>query len=867
MSLSAMAMGTTYRGRTTHKQVNERINSVLSDADPISPSIAPAVEHTESPFAGISNSPVTTDTRLLNQLDHLSMRPHSSKMSSKLVVADQVASPYRGPQSNMTFNPQPTQSSKCSKLKLKLVLDQTMFIAGEQLQGQLEVTSLSRNNLRLGEISVEIRGREEVTESSTSTHAFLSSRIVLQGERLPLTDAIRGTCKEGYWQANKGKTVFPFAFDLPTNLPGSYTFQSIASLKYTLTAIVQYELRGKRDTLIKSTDTIVIAKVSSSELENTQDQNGKSLMSAESTQKLKGFFNNDDGQIKLEAAVESLFIHAGSDVFVDVGIENYSNRKVQGFKLSLIRKLVFNLHAGNILENEEAKEISETVVEVHFRDKAFSFDPNEKRSSRVHLHIPSTVCTIKNTTIADIMCFIVVSLETSSFFKQEICVNIPVSIYHKMSASENHTSLHRIQSKNRATSPFARNRSAFSMSPSQSPTSMLSRSPSPTSPRIESILPWKSLGNASHVRSLSPPPSAFRGRATNGGTPQTRVLPWSDDEDNAELSGRAESTMFGHRFFSSSKHKIQKSTLQVQIPKLAPTTLKSTVPTLQQSLQTVPKLPPKHSEHLHAQSNCNSEIQPMVSVSKQKIAQSMSPVTTKQIPPPHTPSVSVQQATPRSTKIDPIHTSPENGVPKSHPSRAQSPRPFRPLPLLPSVPVLTPLINLDNTNVASTSMLSVLYNGIMGVRDAFTVPVEIPHEHSLHPTAVSAPKVNPNSLASTTSRTPLSTPALSSTVNTSHKFENTAQRSLSPNSKFLYRQGKPLPHPEKHPRNPPALSDLDVQWNDSRVDLLCQLAEVQSVDTYPSPPSDTTKKCLSYQDFVDDLQAGELFEFKSWPVF
>ncbi|KAH9245085.1 hypothetical protein BASA81_017445 [Batrachochytrium salamandrivorans] len=52
-------------------------------------------------------------------------------------------------------------------------------------------------------------------------------------------------------------------------------------------------------------------------------------LSAESTQRLKGFFNNDTGFVKLEASIESALVQSGNDVFVDIRVVNSSSRKIE----------------------------------------------------------------------------------------------------------------------------------------------------------------------------------------------------------------------------------------------------------------------------------------------------------------------------------------------------------------------------------------------------------------------------------------------------------------------------------------------------------------------------------------------------------
>jgi hypothetical protein len=66
--------------------------------------------------------------------------------------------------------------------------------------------------------------------------SFLSCRIVLQGEKKPLSRAIRGKrSPDGYWQANKGHYSFPFAFQLPSDVPSCFEFKNVLAVRYKVT--------------------------------------------------------------------------------------------------------------------------------------------------------------------------------------------------------------------------------------------------------------------------------------------------------------------------------------------------------------------------------------------------------------------------------------------------------------------------------------------------------------------------------------------------------------------------------------------------------------------------------------------------------
>ena len=53
-----------------------------------------------------------------------------------------------------------SQPAKCSKLKIRIFFDSTIFQAGGTLFGRMEVTATSSRSLKLGEIAVELAAYE-----------------------------------------------------------------------------------------------------------------------------------------------------------------------------------------------------------------------------------------------------------------------------------------------------------------------------------------------------------------------------------------------------------------------------------------------------------------------------------------------------------------------------------------------------------------------------------------------------------------------------------------------------------------------------------------------------------------------------------
>ncbi|KAF9897513.1 hypothetical protein BX616_005479, partial [Lobosporangium transversale] len=138
---------------------------------------------------------------------------------------------------SIAFRPTTTQPAKCSKLKIRIFFDSTIFQAGGNLFGRMEITATSSRSLKLGEIAVELAAYEEITSKDfTATQSFLSSRLCFQGPNIPPSNAVHGPCDEdGFWMAKKGKTTFPFAFQLPLDCPSSLVFGQTASLRYVVT--------------------------------------------------------------------------------------------------------------------------------------------------------------------------------------------------------------------------------------------------------------------------------------------------------------------------------------------------------------------------------------------------------------------------------------------------------------------------------------------------------------------------------------------------------------------------------------------------------------------------------------------------------
>ncbi|KAI8900802.1 hypothetical protein BC833DRAFT_580572 [Globomyces pollinis-pini] len=408
----------------------------------------------------------------------------SSISSSDSIISFQPKQPPLIPlsyTSNINFRPLPSTSGKCSKLKLKLILHSTLHKAGGSIKGTLEVRSHTKTDLLIGEIAVQLSGYEEISgKDYKQSKSFLSARIVFQGDRTPPSEAVRGPSRNGFYLANKGKSSFPFVFDLPSDAPASFQYQNIAKLKYAITGLVQYKLGGQVDTIFKVKDAEVV-DVWDSALRNdaiiTKGSNFKKT------------YWGGDGEVHLEAAMTGNIHTSGSSISIDVKVNNNSKTQVRGLKVSFVRRLMMLCPPeDSFSEEDNIKIFNEVVDSISYKEKDFVYDAKEERLNKLCVNIPKQMQTIRNNCLTEIACKLVVGLAMPGLLSKPLIVELPLKVCH---------------SKSLEIAELLKNE--VPVLP-------------PLPPRLEplslSFLPSQSLGNKK--------PAAH---------PHERVLPWSDDED------------------------------------------------------------------------------------------------------------------------------------------------------------------------------------------------------------------------------------------------------------------------------------------------------------------------------------------------
>ncbi|KAJ3086453.1 hypothetical protein HK102_013109, partial [Quaeritorhiza haematococci] len=287
--------------------------------------------------------------------------------------------------------------------------------------------------------------------------------------------------------------------------------------------VVQFQYNDRSDTLFKSKEAFVVELLSALPyafpveplLAITQ---GKTFMGG----------NRD---VFLSAALSKPIFCSGNDLYVEV----------QGVRLALIRKLLMLQPEGSPASSatDNLKIFTETVSEKSYREKAFVYDPGEDRSNMISVQIPadslvfpdsqSYVRTIRNTALAEVVCFVAVSLNMG-FFAKELTVELPVVICHPASEKPPPSS--------NITSNVFPNQVPQVYDPEQEEalTSKVEGRGYKKAPhRPIPPLPSPPLPPPRRARSHSPQPRPVNAKPQPNRTKQgNRVLPWSDDEDEVE---------------------------------------------------------------------------------------------------------------------------------------------------------------------------------------------------------------------------------------------------------------------------------------------------------------------------------------------
>jgi hypothetical protein len=273
---------------------------------------------------------------------------------------------------------------------------------------------------------VELSGFEEIMESKLhSSQTFLTSRIVYQGDRYRPSDAVRGPSCDGYYLANKGKTVFYFAFDIPGDAPASFEFQSLSKLVYQVTGYVRFKYGSTSDTLITSKEARIADR-----WDIEKEQQLSESVTATNERKL---FMGGDGAVQLQSIISSNFVTSGTNISIQVRVKNETKKRIQGIKIAFVRRLMMVCTSSDPAEEGTVKIVDETVSSQSYKDKEFMYDQGEERTSIIHIPIPAKAYTVQKTSLSEIAWRLSVSLTMPGILSKDLTIDLPLRICHPIS--------------------------------------------------------------------------------------------------------------------------------------------------------------------------------------------------------------------------------------------------------------------------------------------------------------------------------------------------------------------------------------------------------------------------------------------------
>lgn len=220
---------------------------------------------------------------------------------------------------------------------------------------------------------------------------------------------------------------------MPPDSSSSYTFKNVSKLCYKVTALIKFRIRDRDETLFKSKEVFVVDRWTLPVIDVPKTVS-------------EGRKNWNDGPVHLEATLQPSYATPGTNVSLHIKIDNSSKRKIHGIKVTFVRRLMM-LKPGSVnTKHNTVKIITQNVEEVIFNEKQHVFYPNECRSTSVYVSVPKDMATIRNTSLCEIVCRIIVSISMRKLinvFAKDLSVELPIDVCHiasiaKIPAKLNH---------------------------------------------------------------------------------------------------------------------------------------------------------------------------------------------------------------------------------------------------------------------------------------------------------------------------------------------------------------------------------------------------------------------------------------------
>ena len=228
-----------------------------------------------------------------------------------------------------------------SKVRVSLTLSSSLFVAGQDVTGKMEMECRGDKDIGIGLMMVELFAVQGIhvffgicfcvnlsleelnSRDHSASSTFLHARRLFQGPGLPPSNAVEPhpipgepPFPQGYFPARRGITSFFFRFPLPLSSPSSISFASgLAKLRYEVRASVGVSHRGEKR---------VVTDVVEADVVQCEDMDG---ISAEHV------VIGENGKMYVQGRIAGGRVISGQQAGLELHVRNHSSKKVSSFDI------------------------------------------------------------------------------------------------------------------------------------------------------------------------------------------------------------------------------------------------------------------------------------------------------------------------------------------------------------------------------------------------------------------------------------------------------------------------------------------------------------------------------------------------------
>ncbi|KAI5804421.1 hypothetical protein EDC01DRAFT_419079 [Geopyxis carbonaria] len=236
------------------------------------------------------------------------------------------------------------------RVTLHMTITQPLYIGGSSVDGRLNIhiRGTRLDDIRLGRVSVDIAGVEELSFSRKTMFMSIASELIDEDHPPPAAMLMPSDNEQKtFWKVKPSRSFLPFRLNLPLNVgPGS--FNSVrARIRYVIHGTIMISINGSKSIVRCSRDIRIISAL---DPESALLPLETPLLSTEEHALRWGGHKT----LKVTAGLHRAVWVAGTAAYVDVNIVNNTNRRVRSIKCKLRRHILAYKNTVALTENKSA---------------------------------------------------------------------------------------------------------------------------------------------------------------------------------------------------------------------------------------------------------------------------------------------------------------------------------------------------------------------------------------------------------------------------------------------------------------------------------------------------------------------------------